>query len=169
MNLDDCWAGYRLNNQIYPDNKTFPNGVKPLADYAHSKGIKFGLYTDLGNFTCGGRPGSLGFEKEDAMSYASWGIDYVKVDNCHNDKISPKIRYPIMRDALNSTGRPIFYSMCEWGDDDPAIWAPTVGNSWRTTVDIKAFWFSIMHNIDKNDESYKYAGPGGWNGWISIF
>jgi len=163
VNMDDCWAGFRKGDQIYPDPTSFPNGVKPLADYAHLLGIKFGLYTDLGNLTCAGRPGSLGFEKPDSETYASWGVDYVKVDNCYSDDISPKVRYPIMRDALNSTGRPIFYSMCEWGVDDPAEWAFNVGNSWRTTGDISPNWSSILSNINSNDEWSKYAAPGGWN------
>jgi len=148
---------------FFPDPTTFPNGVKPLADYAHQLGIKFGLYTDLGNKTCAGRPGSLGYEKPDADTYASWGVDYVKVDNCYSDNISPKIRYPIMRDALNQTGRPIFFSMCEWGVDNPATWATTVGNSWRTTGDISPTWSSIMSNIDASNDWASYAAPGGWN------
>ena len=77
-------------------------------------GLKFGLYSDAGEYTCQGRPGSLGYEKIDANTYASWNVDYLKYDNCFNDNISPKIRYPPMRDALTATGAPIFFSMCEW-------------------------------------------------------
>eukprot|EP01088_Endostelium_zonatum_P009286 TRINITY_DN22482_c0_g1_i1.p1 TRINITY_DN22482_c0_g1~~TRINITY_DN22482_c0_g1_i1.p1 ORF type:complete len:394 (+),score=94.00 TRINITY_DN22482_c0_g1_i1:173-1354(+) len=164
VNMDDCWAGYRdAQGNIHPDPKSFPNGVKPLADYAHSLGLKFGLYSDAGTNTCAGRPGSLHHEESDARTYASWGVDYLKYDNCNNQGIDPKIRYPIMRDALNKTGRAIFYSLCEWGVENPATWAPAVGNSWRTTGDISDNWARMTSRIDKNDLVWKYAGPGGWN------
>jgi len=164
VNMDDCWAGWRDSNGIiHPDNQTFPQGVAPLAAYAHSKGLKFGLYSDAGSNTCAGRPGSLHYETNDANTYASWGVDYLKYDNCNNENIPPETRYPIMRDALNKTGRPIFYSMCEWGVDDPATWAPNVGNSWRTTGDISDNWSRMTSRIDKNDLVWKYAAPGGWN------
>jgi len=164
MNIDDCWAGTRDSNGfIQPDKNSFPNGIKPLADYAHSFGLKFGIYSDAGKATCAGRPGSLGYEKNDAMSYASWGVDYLKYDNCNDDGTPPQHRYPVMRDALNATGRPIFYSMCEWGVNDPATWAPPVGNSWRTTGDISDSWDSMVSRLDQNDRWWKYAAPGGWN------
>jgi len=164
VNMDDCWAGTRDSNGIiHPDSKTFPNGIKPLADYAHQMGLLFGLYSDAGTNTCAGRPGSLNYEKQDANSYASWGVDYLKYDNCNNQNIPPKTRYPIMRDALNATGRHIFYSLCEWGEDNPAEWAPAVGNSWRTTGDISDNWASMTSRIDQNDKWWNYAAPGGWN------
>ena len=109
-----------------------------------------------------GRPGSLGFETQDANSYASWGVDYLKYDNCNSDNIPPQTRYPVMRDALNKTGRHIFYSMCEWGQDQPWNWAQPVGNSWRTTGDIGDSWKSMLSNWDHNGPSIA-AGPGGWN------
>ena len=137
--------------------------IPPLANYAHQNGLKFGLYSDAGTHTCQGRPGSLGYETNDATSYASWGVDYLKYDNCHNQGISAKIRYPPMRDALAACGRPIFFSMCEWGRERPAEWAEDVATSWRTTEDIKNYWVDVMHNIDVNDLSWKYAAPGGWN------
>jgi len=126
-------------------------------------GLKFGLYSDAGNATCQGRPGSLGYESNDAQTYASWGVDYLKYDNCNNENIPPRQRYPIMTKALNKTGRPIFYSLCEWGVDNPATWAPNVGNSWRTTGDIQDNWASMTSRIDQNDRWYSYAGKGGWN------
>ena len=122
--------------------------MKNLSDYIHSKGLKFGIYSSAGTLTCQGRPGSLGYEILDARSYADWGVDYLKYDNCHNKRISGKIRYPAMRDALNATGRPIYYSMCNWGRQAPHKWAKDVANSWRTTMDIKDFWISFMHNLD---------------------
>lgn len=164
VNMDDCWASYRdANGDINPDPTAFPSGIKALADYVHSLGLKFGLYSDAGTETCAGRPGSLNFEKNDANTYASWTVDYLKYDNCNNQGIKPEERYPIMQQALNQTNRPIFFSLCEWGVDNPATWAPAVGNSWRTTGDISASWTSMMLNIDYNDLWAKYAGPGAWN------
>ena len=164
INLDDCWQKSRdENGTIIPDYDAFPNGIKPLVDYAHSKGLLFGLYSDAGEYTCAGRPGSLGYEEIDAQTYAEWGVDYLKYDNCYNKKISSLDRYPKMRDALNRTGRPIFYSLCQWGEEDVATWGKEVGNSWRTTGDINDNWNSMLNIIDINDKSYQYAGPGGWN------
>ncbi len=115
LNLDDCWAGSRdANGNIQPDPKAFPSGMKPLGDYIHSKGLKYGVYSDCGTQTCAGRPGSEGYETNDANSYASFGVDYLKYDNC-NEKPGPEHLYPIMRNALNATGRSILFSMCEWG------------------------------------------------------
>jgi alpha-galactosidase len=132
INLDDCWQSSRdSNGRIVPDPVAFPSGIKALADYVHSKGLKFGLYSDAGYKTCAGRPGSLGYEEIDAQVYSEWEVDYLKYDNCNTDGSSPKARYPVMTSALNKTGRPIFFSMCEWGVEDPATWANPVGNSWR--------------------------------------
>lgn len=164
VNIDDCWADHRdSDGNVVADAKTFPSGIKALADYVHSLGLKFGIYSDAGNLTCAGRPGSLGYEKNDANTYASWGVDYLKYDNCYDNNIPPEKRYPIMRDALNATGRPILFSMCEWGVNDPATWAPSVGNSWRTTGDISDNWDSMISRIDYNDHWAGYAGPGAWN------
>jgi len=164
INMDDCWQYSRdSKGNIQPDPRTFPNGVKHLADMAHSLGLRFGLYSSAGTNTCQGRPGSLGYEVQDANSYASWGVDYLKYDNCYNKGIPPEKRYPTMRDALNQTGRAMFYSLCEWGDDNPALWAPKVGNSWRTTNDISDKWQSMLRNLDQNDKWWSYAGPGAWN------
>ncbi|KAI4306946.1 hypothetical protein L6164_030183 [Bauhinia variegata] len=165
VNIDDCWSSVirNLKGQLVPDPKTFPSGIKVLADYVHGKGLKLGIYSDAGVFTCQVRPGSLFHEVDDAKTFASWGIDYLKYDNCYNLGIPPKKRYPPMRDALNGTGRTIFYSLCEWGEDDPALWAGKVGNSWRTTDDINDTWASMTTIADINDKWASYAGPGGWN------
>jgi hypothetical protein len=164
VNLDDCWAKFRNpNGTIAADPSTFPSGIAALADYVHSKGLKMGVYTDLGYYTCAGRPGSLNFEAIDAITYAMWKVDYVKVDNCNTDGSAPEVRYPIMSLALNESGRPIFFSMCEWGVDGPAFWAPTVGNSWRTTGDISDNWARMTSRLDDNEPLYPFAGPGGWN------
>jgi len=164
VNLDDCWQVSRdVDGKIVADPDAFPSGIHALANYAHSKGLKFGLYSDAGKKTCAGRPGSLGYETQDAKTYASWEVDYLKYDNCHSTFTPPEERYPVMRDALNATGRPIFFSMCEWGIDQPATWAADVGNSWRTTFDINDSWRSVMDIIWRNNHWAKYAKPGAWN------
>lgn len=163
MNLDDCWQISRDENKTIVVDKTFPNGIKPLADYAHSKGMLFGLYSDGGNYTCQLRPGGYGYEEIDAKTYAEWGVDYLKYDNCWNGGISSHIRYPRMRDALMKQDRPIFYSICQWGQEEIATWGKDVGNSWRTTDDISDAWSSMLRIIDENDKWYQYGGPGGWN------
>ncbi|XP_062092446.1 alpha-galactosidase 3 [Humulus lupulus] len=165
LNIDDCWSSptRNLEGQLEPDPKTFPSGIKALTDYVHAKGLKLGIYSDAGVFTCQVRPGSIFHENDDAKLFASWGVDYLKYDNCYNLGIDPKKRYPPMRDALNKTGRLIFYSLCEWGVDDPALWAGKVGNSWRTTDDINDSWASMTTIADLNDKWAAYAGPGGWN------
>ncbi|KAL1559383.1 Alpha-galactosidase 3 [Salvia divinorum] len=165
VTIDDCWSGLERNSEgdMVPDSKAFPSGIKALADYVHSKGLKIGIYSDAGLYTCQLRPGSLKHENDDASLFASWGIDYLKYDNCFNLGIDPKERFSLMRDALNATGRTIFYSLCEWGLDDPALWAGKIGNSWRTTDDIKDTWESMTGIADINDKWAAYAGPGGWN------
>ncbi|KAI9110708.1 hypothetical protein K1719_018146 [Acacia pycnantha] len=165
INIDDCWsaATRNLEGQLVPDPNTFPSGIKALADYVHKRGLKLGIYSDAGAFTCQVRPGSLFHEVDDADTFASWDVDYLKYDNCYNLGIPPKKRYPPMRDALNASGRTIFYSLCEWGVDYPALWAGKVGNSWRTTEDINDSWFSMTTIADLNDKWAAYAGPGGWN------
>ncbi|OMP06146.1 Glycosyl hydrolase, family 13, all-beta [Corchorus olitorius] len=138
--------------------------IKALADYVHSKGLKLGIYSDAGTQTCSQTmPGSLGHEEQDAKTFASWGVDYLKYDNCQNTGVSPKERYPKMSKALLDSGRPIFFSLCEWGQEDPATWAPSIGNSWRTTGDIEDKWDSMTSIADQNDQWASYAQPGAWN------
>ncbi|XP_047334217.1 alpha-galactosidase-like [Impatiens glandulifera] len=166
VNIDDCWAELNRDSKgnLLPRASTFPSGIKALADYIHSKGLKLGIYSDAGTQTCSTTmPGSLGFEEQDAKTFASWGVDYLKYDNCYNNNIDPKTRYPIMSKALVNSGRPIFFSLCEWGQEDPATWAKGVGNSWRTTGDIKDEWASMISCADENDKWASHAGPGGWN------
>lgn len=165
VNIDDCWSSTtrNLEGDLEPDPKTFPSGIKALADYVHEKYLKLGIYSDAGIYTCQVRPGSIFNENRDANLFASWGIDYLKYDNCYNLDIPPKKRYPPMREALNATEHTIFYSLCEWGVDDPALWADNIGNSWRTTDDINDSWWSMTAIADLNDKWAAYAGPGGWN------
>ncbi|KAH6831422.1 alpha-galactosidase 1 [Perilla frutescens var. hirtella] len=166
VNIDDCWAEISRDDKgsLVPKNSTFPSGIKALANYVHSKGLKLGIYSDAGYFTCSKKmPGSLGHEEHDAKTFASWGIDYLKYDNCNNDGSKPTVRYPVMTKALMKAGRPIFFSLCEWGDMHPALWGAVVGNSWRTTNDISDNWDSMISRADQNEVYAEYARPGGWN------
>jgi alpha-galactosidase len=162
--IDDCWQVSRdRNGTIVADPERFPSGMKALADYVHGKGLKFGVYSDAGARTCQGRPGSNGYEVEDARQYAAWGVDYLKYDWCNTDGVDPKIAYPTMRDALKATGHPIVFSLCEWGRNQPWTWARGVGHLWRTTGDIADRWNSFTNLLDRQVGLEKYAGPGGWN------
>ncbi|CAN6463351.1 unnamed protein product [Victoria cruziana] len=166
INLDDCWAEHDRDSQgnLVPKASTFPSGIKALADYVHSKGLKLGIYSDAGTRTCSGEmPGSLGYEDQDAKTFASWDIDYLKYDNCNAEEFNIKQRYKKMSNALLRTGRPIFFSLCEWGRKDPATWAPAIGNSWRTTGDIRDTWISVITLADQNNVWADYAHPGSWN------
>lgn len=166
INLDDCWGEYNRDSHgnLVSKGSTFPSGIKALADYVHSKGLKLGIYSSAGTRTCSKTmPGSLGYEYQDAKTFASWEVDYLKYDNCENTGLSAKERYPKMGNALRSSGRTIFYSLCEWGQEDPATWAPGIGNSWRTTGDIEDNWGSMTSRVDENDKWAAYARPGAWN------
>jgi alpha-galactosidase len=166
VNIDDCWSmGRDENGVLIPDNVTFPDGIASLADYAHARGLKLGIYSDSGSKTCAGRPGSYGYEEIDAKTWASWGIDYLKYDNCwvNDTMVETKPRYERMRDALAKVDRPIFFSMCEWGVDAPWYWASSVGNSWRTTGDIGDNTDSLIQIIDQSVGVSRFSGPGGWN------
>jgi alpha-galactosidase len=127
--IDDCWHGGRDSNGfIYPNRDRFPSGIKALADYVHGKGLKFGIYSCAGNKTCGGHPGSRGYEYQDALRYAQWGVDYVKYDWCNTAGLSTIGAYTTMRDALFAAGRPIVFSICEWGGTSPWEWAKDIGH-----------------------------------------
>ncbi|MFF8313975.1 NPCBM/NEW2 domain-containing protein [Streptomyces lydicus] len=167
VNLDDCWALPTRdgNGKLVPDPRRFPHGIKAVADYVHSKGLKFGIYTSAGIKTCNsaGFPGGLGHERSDAQQFADWGVDYLKYDNCNNQGVDAKQRYRTMRDALKATGRPIVYSICEWGENKPWEWASDVGHLWRTTGDISDSWSSMLGIAKQNLPLAPYAGPGHWN------
>ncbi|MBC8096466.1 MAG: glycoside hydrolase family 27 protein, partial [Akkermansiaceae bacterium] len=120
LNIDDCWHGTRdAQGVMHPHPERFPSGMKALGDYVHSKGLKLGIYSDAGAKTCGGKPGSRGYEYQDARTYAEWGIDYLKYDWCNAEDLNAKGAYTTMRDALYATGRPIVFSICEWGNNKP--------------------------------------------------
>ena len=163
--IDDCWQVSRdENGEIVVDSTLFPHGMKYLADYVHSLGLKFGIYTCAGLTTCQKRPGSRGYEFQDARTYARWGVDYLKVDWCYRGPGQNSLAsYSLMRDALYEAGRPVVFSICEWGETQPWTWAIDVGHLGRTTGDIRDNWDSMIHIVDKEKPLAKYAGPGYWN------
>jgi alpha-galactosidase len=175
LNIDDCWHGERdADGFIRPDPERFPSGMKALADYVHSKGLRLGLYSDAGWTTCGGRPGSRGFEFQDALSYARWGIDYLKYDWCATDGLKAEGAYRTMGRALVAAGRPIVLSICEWGDNRPWEWGKEIGHLWRTTGDIAPCWdcevdhgdwssWGVMRILDMQEGLRVHAGPDHWN------
>jgi alpha-galactosidase len=171
VNIDDCWHGERdTHGDIQPDAKRFPNGIKELADYVHGRGLKLGIYSDAGFKTCAGRPGSRGYEYQDAKQYAAWGVDYLKYDWCNTGTENAEAAYLTMSDALRASGRDIVFSMCEWGSNQPWLWATNTGNSWRTSSDIYDAWegkkgssIGVMNILDANAALYPFAGPGHWN------
>lgn len=181
--IDDYWQGGRdsVTGLLFPDPERFPSGMKALADYVHSKGLKFGIYSDAGTLTCGEMPGSYGYETEDARVFAEWGVDFLKYDYCfcpdfvsaNNDYKMAIERYKTMGDALKATGRPILFSICEWGPRSPWLWGKEVGgHMWRTSYDVADIWDSprnemspigILASIDADANLGRFAGPGGWN------
>jgi alpha-galactosidase len=167
VNIDDTWEGVRDAHGVLPSNHKFPD-MKALADYVHSKGLKIGIYSGPGARTCAGYPASLGHEAQDAKTFADWGIDYLKYDWCSarntykDEQLQPV--YQKMGDALQATGRPIVYSLCEYGMGDVEKWGTEVGgNLWRTTGDIRDDWSSMIENVEKQVKTAPYAGPGHWN------
>src|ERR1700682_804802 len=164
VNIDDCWQVSRdASGTIVADPIRFPSGIKALADYVHSKGLKLGIYTDAGTGTCEKRPGSLNHEDQDAKTYASWGIDYVKIDWCNAEGLDPEVQYAKFRDALANSGRPIVFSICNWGVKTPWRWGPSTGNLWRTTGDINDTYDRMSLIGFAQNGLEKYAGPGHWN------
>ena len=173
--IDDCWQGPRdANGFITADAQKFPSGIKALADYVHSRGLGFGIYSDAGRLTCGGRPASEGHEYQDALTYARWGVDYLKFDWCSTGDRNAQEGYAVMADALRASGRNIVFSMCEWGTAKPWLWAKNTGNLWRTTGDIfdsfnkqddahKSWAHTVTEIVDLNEPLWPYAGPGHWN------
>ena len=170
--VDDCWEGERdARGNIQADPRRFPSGIGALADYVHAQGLKFGIYSDAGDRTCQGRSGSRGREFQDAQQYARWGVDYLKYDWCHAESLEVRAAYETMGDALRATGRPIVFSVCEWGTHKPWLWAASVGgNLWRTTGDIYDGWVSsgrdrngVLNILDLQSGLEAFAGPGHWN------
>ncbi|WP_078864062.1 alpha-galactosidase [Streptomyces sp. AcH 505] len=165
VNIDDCWMTHTRDAQgaLVPDPVKFPGGISGTAAYVHGKGLKLGIYESAGTATCAGYPGSLNHEQQDANSFAAWGVDYLKYDNCNNQGVPWEQRYNAMRDALAATGRPIVYSLCEWGEDNVWTWGAGTGNLWRTTGDINASYGSMLSIYHTNVALAQYAKPGAWN------
>ncbi len=169
--IDDCWQASRdARGNVVADARRFPGGIKALADYVHSKGLKFGLYSDAGVLTCGGRPGSAGREFQDAAQYAALGVDYLKYDWCSTGTRDAEAAYTIMAKALRESGRDVVLSICEWGTSHPERWAPAVGHLWRTTGDIYDTWqghrdwsSGMVDILDLQAEAWRHAGPNRWN------
>jgi alpha-galactosidase len=167
INLDDTWEGERDSQGNIHTNNKFPD-MKALADYVHGKGLKIGIYSSPGPNTCAGYEGSYGHEGQDARTYAAWGIDYLKYDWCgaraiYSDSEMQAV-YQIMGDALLAAGRPIVFSLCQYGRADVWRWGPQVGgNLWRTTGDIRDRWDSMERIGFGQNDLAQYAGPGHWN------
>ncbi|HEX9105727.1 MAG TPA: glycoside hydrolase family 27 protein, partial [Longimicrobiales bacterium] len=166
VNIDDCWMAKERDaeGRLQPDPVRFAHGIKALADYVHARGLKLGIYSSAGTATCQDFPASLDHEAVDARTFAEWGVDYLKYDNCNNQKRPEQERYRAMGLALRAQKRPIVYSLCEWGSDKPWLWGRQVGgNLWRTTGDIEDKWSSVLKILDQQDSIAKFSGPNGWN------
>lgn len=174
--LDDLWQGGRdKNGIIYPDPEKFPSGMKALGDYIHSKGLKFGIYTDAAEWTCAGVAGSYGYEENDARTYAEWGVDYVKCDYCNapEDIWTAVERYKTFITALRKENPDIVFAVCEWGQRSPWLWGKEIAaNLWRTTWDLRDTWEhgrytsghnGVMEALDRQVGLEKFAEPGHWN------
>ncbi len=175
--LDDGWMMMQrdsITGNLIPDPVKFPHGMKALADYIHSKGLKFGLYNCAGTKTCAGYPGTRGYEYQDARYYASLDVDYLKFDWCYADSLNAVEAYTTMSKALLAARRPIVFSLCEWGSHKPWLWAAKVGQLWRATGDVGAYFDTVPHNkewkpqtvtqiIDQEANIRQYAGPNHWN------
>jgi alpha-galactosidase len=174
--LDDGWMAMQRdsNGSLVADPAKFPGGMKKLVDYVHAKGLKFGIYNCAGTLTCGGYPGTRGYEYQDARLYASWGVDYLKFDWCNTDSLNAHEAYTTMSKAIKIAGRPMVFSLCEWGNHKPWLWAKNVGHLWRTTGDIGAGFGRLVNKgtwnalgvtgiLDQQEGLRKYAGPGHWN------
>ncbi|HWB62100.1 MAG TPA: putative Ig domain-containing protein [Chitinophagales bacterium] len=175
INIDDFWHADSRDKDGNPvaDAKKFPHGIKYVADYIHSKGLKLGIYSCAGNMTCGRRFGGYSYEDIDAKAYAAWGVDLLKYDYCYApaSRKAAIARYTAMGNALKKSGRSIVFSICEWGLRKPWLWAEQAGgNYWRTTPDIMDAWsfpsvfvYSMKSILNREEKLWKYAGPGHFN------
>jgi alpha-galactosidase len=166
VNIDDCWMAPERDpeGRLQADPVRFPGGIKAVADYVHAHGLKLGIYSSAGTKTCQGLPASLDHETTDAASFAEWGVDLLKYDNCNNQNRPALERYTAMAEALAATGRDIVYSICEWGANKPWEWAAEVGGHyWRTTGDISDRWGSMVSILDQQVGLEAYSGPNAWN------
>jgi alpha-galactosidase len=175
VNIDDCWLDSQrtADGSLQADPAKFPGGIKPVADYVHSLGLKLGIYEDVGTQTCAGYPGTYGHYAQDARTLASWGIDFIKMDWCNvpfsdfpglsEEQVAIKL-YTEFGQALKATGRPILYSICEWDPSlQPWTWAPKIANVWRSNNDYGDSWSQVLGNLDQEASLSGDAGPGHWN------
>ncbi|GAC1656969.1 MAG: hypothetical protein NVS4B3_23130 [Gemmatimonadaceae bacterium] len=166
LNIYDCWMAKERDAQgrLQPDPVRFAGGIKALADYVHARGLKLGIYSSAGTATCEKYPASLDHETVDATTFAEWGIDYLKYDNCNNLKRPAIERYAAMGRALRATGRSIVFSLCEWGENKAWLWGRDVGGHlWRTTGDIQDKWSSVVKLLDQQVGLAAYSAPNAWN------
>lgn len=163
--IDDGWEAPErdASGDLLSDPERFPSGIGDLTAYAHDRGLRFGIYTDAGTKTCAGFVGSLGYEFRDARRFASWGVDYVKVDWCNTSGLGTHAVYGKWCEAFRRAGRPMLLSVCEWGRTDPWEWAGPVGHLWRTCWDIQDTWESLTAILDKQRGLAPFGGPGHWN------
>ena len=163
--IDDGWMAPERDGDgdLVADPAKFPRGIAALARRVHGLGLRLGIYTDAGTRTCQGLPASLGYEFRDARRFAEWGVDYLKVDWCHTDGLGPRALYAKWAMALHAAGRPMVFSICEWGRSRPWEWAGTIGHLWRTCWDIQPEWSSVTDILDRQAELHAFAGPDHWN------
>lgn len=162
--VDDAWEGSLRDDdgQLEPNLWRFPN-MHGLAAYLHKRDLRFGLYTCAGDRTCQGYPGSRGREFVDARRFASWNVDFIKIDWCHTAGLDARAAYATWSEAIQSTGRPMVLSICEWGRNRPWEWAGSVGHLWRTSHDIADRWDSVLDILDRQAALADFAGPDHWN------
>jgi alpha-galactosidase len=179
MVIDDCWSvkDHRdSHGDLIPDPERFPDGIKAVADHVHNRGLKFGIYSDAADRTCGGYPGSYTFEEQDASLWASWGVDFLKYDYCNAppEQAAAIERYTRMGQALRGCEREVLFSLCEWGGRSPFLWGRKAGgHAWRVTGDVIDSWVNVLLGnwwglgidsvLDLAVNLHPYAGPGGWN------
>ena len=176
VNIDDGWQGRRdKEGNLRPDPRKFPHGMKNLVDYIHNRGLKAGIYTDLGKKGCSGRTGSYGYYQQDADQFAAWGFDYVKVDACGADRMQLDFaeHYAMFAQALKDAVPPrdILLNICEWGQEQPWKWAPDIGHTWRVGYDIDNqgdYWDGVLYEIDQAVPRGKIVGPGRFNDLDSL-
>ena len=165
--LDDCWLEMERDQggSLVPDRRKFPRGIRPVIDYVHEKGLKFGIYECCGVRTCAGYPGSFEHEKQDAELFASWGVDYLKYDNCHRpSSVGSELLYRRMGLALRNSGRDILLAACQWGTENVGKWIRSTGaSSWRSTIDIRDNWESIRGIAEERLSRLDEGAPGCFN------
>ena len=164
-NIDDGWmaSSRDANGNLQPNPTTFPSGMQSLANYVHADGLKFGLYECAGTSTCGGFPGSYGNYTQDAVQYAAWGIDHMKLDWCNTTGLDPQTQYTQMSQAITNAGHAMNFNMCEWGVNSPWVWGAAISNSWRIATDSSDAWSSFMFEFNADIPLARYAGANHWN------